>query len=92
MTPDAAEVVALKVLGWLVSNEEILPVFLGSSGLLPTELRARAGEPEVLCAVLEFVMMDDAWVCDCAQGLGLEPQVLMQARQALPGGGEVHWT
>jgi hypothetical protein len=92
MMPERAETVALEALGWIAGNDDLLPVFLGASGASEADLRAGAGDPAFLGAVLEFLCMDDAWViafCD-ARGLAYtDPQA---ARQALPGGGEVHWT
>jgi len=88
----SAETLALQALAWLVGNEDLLPVFLGASGASESDLRARAAEPEFLGSVLDFLMMDDAWVigfCD-AQGLGYETP--MQARMSLPGGAQVSWT
>ncbi|GAB4388037.1 DUF3572 domain-containing protein [Albidovulum sp.] len=88
----APEILALKALAWLAGREDLLPVFLGSSGLAAADLRRRAGEPEILGAVLDFLLMDDDWIrafCDDA-GLGYhEP---MRARAALPGGQQTHWT
>ncbi|MEO9819946.1 MAG: DUF3572 family protein [Paracoccaceae bacterium] len=42
--------------------------------------------------MLDFVMMDDAWVvqfCDSNACAYTDP---MMARQMLPGGGAMHWT
>ena len=89
---ETAEVTALQALAWLVANEDLSPVFLSSSGLSEAELRARAGEPELLGSVLDFLLMDDAWViafCDAHQ---VPYERLAQARAALPGGEQVHWT
>lgn len=87
-----AETLALKALGWLVGNEDLLPLFLGATGSTAAELRSRAAEPEFLASVLDFLLMNDAWVvafCDAADCSYDDP---MQARHALPGGGEAHWT
>ena len=92
MRRETAETLALQALGWIAAEEDLMPVFLGASGIGLDDLRARAGEPEVLAAVLDFLLMDDAWVTSCAATLGTRPEQLWQARQALPGGGEVHWT
>jgi len=92
MDQKQAEVRALSVLIWLVGNEELLPVFLGATGASESDLRARAGESEFLGSVLDFVMMDDAWVMAYCDGEGLPYDTLMRARQALPGGADVNWT
>lgn len=89
---DNAEVIALKALAWLAGNEELLPLFLGSSGLAPAELAARAAEPEVLGSVLDFILMDDVWVQGFCDSERLPYDRLMAARAALPGGEQVHWT
>lgn len=94
MTPsaDAAQTLALQALTWLVGNDEILPLFMGASGASGDDLRARAGEPEFLGAVLDFLMMDDAWIMAFCDDAGIGYDLPMQARQALPGGAQMHWT
>ena len=92
LSQETAETLALKILGWLAANDDLLPVFQGATGASEADLRAGAGDPVFLGAVLDFVMMDDAWVvqaCDAAQ---LRYESLQQARQALPGGEQVNWT
>ena len=32
MSPEQAQTIALQALGWLVSNDELCPIFLGSTG------------------------------------------------------------
>lgn len=92
MKQDAAETTALQALAWLIGNEELCPVFLGSTGVSESELRARAGEPDFLSSVLDFLMMDDAWVVSFCDSAGLPYDSLMRARMALPGGAQVNWT
>ena len=92
MKPETAETLGLQALAWLAGNDEIFPVFLGSSGASAADLKAQAADPAFLAAVLDFICLNDAWVvafCDSA-GLGYDQP--MRARQALPGGGEMHWT
>ena len=92
MQQESAEMIAIRALGWLAANDDLLPVFLGSSGASAEDLRARAAEPVFLGSVLDFLMMDDAWVmafCDAAAVPYDQPK---RARQALPGGADVSWT
>ena len=89
---DFAETVALKALAWVLGPGELAEVFMGATGLGPQDLAQRADAPEVLAAVLDFVLMDDAWVLALAQSEGLAPEALMRARAALPGGELPHWT
>jgi len=87
-----AEVLALQALGWLAGHENLLPVFLGASGLGAEDLRSRAEDPDVLAAVLDFLLMDDAWVVAFCTDAGEPFETLQAARAALPGGEVVHWT
>lgn len=92
MKQENAETIGLQALAWLAGNDEILPVFLGSSGASMSDLRAGAEDPAFLAAILEFLTMDDAWVTAFCDNAGLPYDAPMRARAALPGGGEVHWT
>ena len=92
MKQEIAETIGLKALAWLAGNDEIFPVFLGSSGADAADMKARAGDPAFLAAVLDFICMDDAWVVGFCDSAGLGYDMPMRARQALPGGGEVNWT
>lgn len=92
MTRDSAETVGLQALGWLAGNEELLPVFLGSSGASEEDVRNGASDPAFLGALLDFLMMDDAWVISFCDSVSMPYDRLMQARQSLPGGEQVNWT
>jgi hypothetical protein len=92
MKQEVAETGAVRVLGWLVGEEDLLPVFLGATGANLDDLRARAADPEFLASLLDFVLMDDAWVLSCAEALGLPPGDIMAIRRALPGGNLPSWT
>lgn len=92
MTPERAETVALLALGWVAGNDEILPVFLGSTGLSEVELKDRAGDPDLLASVLEFVTLDDAWVLELAATEGVRPEEPFAALNVLAGPARMHWT
>lgn len=92
LSQQAAEVFALGALGWLAGQEEILPLFLGATGASEADLRTRAGEPEFLLSVIEFLMMDDQWLIACCDALGEPYERVAEARFALPGGAETNWT
>lgn len=91
-TQENAEVLALKVLSWLAGNDDLLPVFQGATGASDDDIRQGAQDPVFLGAVLDFVMMDDAWVVQCCDTVHLKYDQLYLARQALPGGEQVNWT
>jgi len=92
MTQDQAETLALQALGWLAGNDELMPVFLGASGAALDDLKTRAGDPAFLLSVLEFLTMDDTWVIAFCDAHGQPYTAPMQAREALPGGAQTHWT
>lgn len=92
ITRDSAEVLALQVLGWLAGNEELLPVFLGASGATRDDVRNGAQDPVFLGSVLDFILMDDAWVVQACDAIDAKYDALYGARQALPGGEQVNWT
>ena len=96
MTAEQAEILSLRALAWLAAEEELWPVFLGSTGADAADLRGKLGsgavDPALLASVLEFLTMDDRWVVQAATALDERPEALMQALDALPGAGRVHWT
>jgi len=92
MQREFADLVGIRALGWLAGNDDLLPVFLGSTGASVDDLRTAAGNPAFLGSILDFLMMDDAWVVAFCDSAGLPYEAPMQARQALPGGDEVNWT
>ena len=89
---ESAEVIGLQAVAWMVGNEELLPVFLGATGASEADMRAGVGDPAFLGALLDFIMMDDAWVTAFCDAQGLHYDAPMRARMELLGGGEVHWT
>lgn len=92
MNQDAAETLALKALGWLVTNDDLLPVFLGASGASEADVKNQAQDPAFLGSVLDFLTMDDAWVIAFCDEVGLTYTDPMMARQILLGESHRHWT
>lgn len=92
MKQETAETQALTLLAWLAGQEEILPLFMGATGVGEDDLRARAGDPDFLASVMDFVLMDDAWVLQAAEDTGIAAQEFAVIRAGLPGGALPHWT
>ncbi|SDE42892.1 DUF3572 domain-containing protein [Limimaricola pyoseonensis] len=92
MTPERAEMIALAALGWLAANDELWPVFLGSTGASAEALRDRAGEAEFQASVLEFLTMDDAWVTAFCDEAGFDYETPHTAMLMLAGPSRMHWT
>jgi|TARA_B110000908_G_scaffold35626_1_gene42701 hypothetical protein len=92
MSQESAETVGLQALGWLAGNEDLLPVFLGATGASEADVRSGASDPAFLGGLLDFLMMDDAWVMSFCDSISMPYDRLMQARHSLPGGEQVNWT
>ncbi len=92
LSAENAEILGLEALAWLAASEDLMPVFLNASGASESDLRQRAGEPEFLGAVLDFLMMDDEWVTGFCDSRGHAYDLVMRARMSLPGGAQTHWT
>lgn len=80
-----AETLALKALAFLAQSEEDLERFLALSGVTMADLRSRADDPEILAAILDFMLTDDARVTGFCESAGIDPRELHAARRALPG-------
>ncbi|WP_137701574.1 DUF3572 domain-containing protein [Marimonas lutisalis] len=92
MSQESAETIALQALAWLAANDDLLPVFLGSTGTVADELRDRAQDADFLGSILDFLLMDDAWVVAFCDTAGLSYDKPMLARAVLPGGKQMYWT
>ena len=67
----------------MLADEDRASRLLALTGLTPEALREGLGDPAVLGAVLEFLCGHEADLVAAANELGVEPQVLASARQAL---------
>ncbi len=92
MKQDVAETLAAQALAWIAGQDDLLGVFLGATGSSADDVRSRVGDPEFLASVLDFLVMDDAWVVGFCDATGLAYDQPMQARAVLPGGAAMHWT
>ena len=92
MSPEAAEKIALDALAWLAASDELFPVFLGSTGASADDIRGRAGEPDFLSSVLDFLVLDDQWVISFCDAVGYSYHEPNDARLSLSGGAEMNWT
>jgi len=89
---DATPALAQDILTLVLSDRDMAGAFLDQSGLAVGNLRARASDPELLAAALDFVLAEDARVLAAARALGVSPAVIVALRAALPGGDTPDWT
>jgi len=82
---DATEL-ALRALVWTLAEPDRAQRLLDTTGLMPDDLRARAGKPAVLAAVLGFLENYEPDLIACAEGLDVRPEAIVAAHHALDGG------
>lgn len=92
MRQDRAEYIAAQALEWIASDADLLGVFMGATGAGADDMRERAGQPAFLASVLDFVLLDDAWVTGFCDARALAYETPFEARRALPGGSDPNWT
>ena len=92
MTPDAAETLAVQALVWIAERDELASSFLGASGASADELRIRAGDPEFLGFVLDFLLSDEDSLLNFCEDAAVKPDAPLRARAVLPGGDLPNWT
>jgi len=78
-----AEAIALQALVWTLADSTRAARLLDLTGLDPSELRARAGEPALLAATLGFLEAHEPDLVACAEALDLTPGALVAARAEL---------
>jgi hypothetical protein len=82
---EMAQTIALKALGYLAADENLLEPFLGSTGLVAGDLRVGATDSAFLAGVLDYFMQNEALLLAFAASEELAPETIVQARQRLPG-------
>lgn len=74
---------ALHALVWTLSEDSRAQRLLALTGLDPADLRARADDPVVLAAVLNFLQAHQSDLIGCAQAIGAAPERLVLAAERL---------
>ena len=82
---EGAQTIALKALGYLAADEDLLEPFLGATGLAVGDLRAGAANPAFLAGVLDYFLQNEALLLAFAGASELAPETIVRARQRLPG-------
>ncbi len=82
-THDDAALLALRALAHVAGDDDLGPRLLAVTGLDAAELRARADDPVVLAAVLEFLTSHEPSLIATADALDVSPLRLAAAQQVL---------
>jgi hypothetical protein len=85
MTTARAETIALNGLAFLAAQPDEIERFLRNTGLDSGELRQRAADPDVLRAVLEYILAGDATTTGFCAEQALEPRDLHDCHRVLSG-------
>ena len=85
MSHDTAETLALKGLAYLMSLSDDRDRFLALSGVDPADLHDRAGDPELLGAVLDFLLGNEQLLTEFCDGESLPSRDIHLARHVLAG-------
>ena len=92
MDKEIAETRALEVLTWVLSEDDLIQVFMGATGASQNDMRSNTLSHQFLISILDFVLMDDRWVISCSKFLNIDPSQIQLIRMSLDGGQEVTWT
>ena len=92
MDREIAETSALEVLTWVLSEDDLIQVFMGATGASQNDLRSNTLSHEFLISILDFVLMDDRWVISCSKFLNIDPSQIQLIRMSLDGGQDMTWT
>jgi Protein of unknown function (DUF3572). len=92
MNKETAEIRALEVLTWVLSEDDLIQVFMGATGASQDDFRSNTSNHEFLISILDFVLMDDNWVISCSTFMNIDPSQIQVIKMSLDGGQEVNWT
>ena len=76
-------VLALQALAHVAGDDDMGPRFLALTGMDADALRANAGQPETLTALLDFLMANEPDLVAAAEAIGVKPEALSLAARKL---------
>ena len=81
-SPDGSTL-ALQALAWTLADPQRAMRLLDTTGLTPGDLRASAGDPATLGAVLGFLEAHEPDLVACADAIGTTPEALVAAHHGI---------
>ena len=85
-----AEALAIRALGFVAADPELLPRFLAITGIEAGAIRQAAREPGFLAGVLHFIAAHEPSLMRFSEETGIPPQQVSAALRALPFGDDSH--
>ena len=89
-TRENAERIAIKALGFVAADPELLPRFLAITGIEAHAIRRAACEPGFLAGVLQFILAHEPTLLRFADESGVAPADVAKAVRNLPLGDDRH--
>lgn len=80
---EEAEILGLRALGWVLSDDSRASRLLALTGLDADQLRARVGDPVLLTATAEFLAAHEPDLLACAEALDVPPEQLAALTEGL---------
>ena len=80
---EADETLALRLIGWIVSDATRAERMLALTGLTPQDLRESLGNRGTLSALMDFVINHEPDLIACADALEVRPADLVAARERI---------
>jgi hypothetical protein len=87
-TREAAEILAIRALGFIAEEPERLGAFLAATGLSAERIRESARDPHFLVGVLEHMLSDESLLIAFADSAAVDPADIARARHTLGGSWE----
>ncbi len=87
---ESAEALAIRALGFVAADPELLPRFLAITGIEAQSIRQAAREPGFLAGVLQFILAHEPTLMRFSEESGIPPQQVSAALRALPFGDDNH--
>ena len=85
-SPNDPQAIALAALAATLADDRRARRFLDLTGIGTDELRARAGDPGLLAALITFLEAHEPDLIEVSEAIGIEPAALTEARRQLEGG------
>lgn len=86
MSDQRYEIIALKALGYIVSEDALRDRFVALTGLDSDTLRKNLDQPGTMASILEFLVSHEPDLIAAAQAQDISPDMLVKAWRALGGG------
>jgi uncharacterized protein DUF3572 len=86
MQMEQAETIALQAVTFISTDENLLNALMAQSGMGVDDLRANIAQPAFLAGILDFLLSDEPTLLNFCAEQEIQPELIVSARRALPGG------